>query len=125
MSCCKNKSGQTLLLGLVPVVASIENIGTDLYSLTIQLVGTCSYLPYVCGCQCDICPTTDTIFKSITVPFYSTTTPNVTVTNPTVVLVSPTNVKDCSTKTNAVEIEFAFTVSNSTTETASVVMMPK
>lgn len=155
MSCCKNKSGQTSVLELVPVATgtttpspimyyidlihylcrnrnicitaqyplsgtmravlkSIDSLGGNLYSLSIQLVGSVSYLPYVCGCNnCDVCPQTDTVFTSITVPFYSTTVPtSATLTVTPNVLVSPTNVQDCCTKTNAVEIEFGLTVTS-------------
>lgn len=155
MSCCKNKSGQTSVLELVPVATgtttpspimyyidlihylcrnrnicitaqyplsgtmravlkSIDSLGGNLYSLSIQLVGSVSYLPYVCGCNnCDVYPQTDTVFTSITVPFYSTTVPtSATLTVTPNVLVSPTNVQDCCTKTNAVEIEFGLTVTS-------------
>ena len=96
------------------LVKNVEPIGANVYSATIQFVGTISYLPYVCGCTpCDICPVTESVFESITVPVYSTTgAPTVTVDAITTTIVSPTNVKDCCTKTNAVEVEFVLTVNN-------------
>ena len=155
MSCCKQKSGQTSLVSLIPVVEGtpvatlqtyavdlqhflcrnrcicitaqyplsgtmqaqvkgISLIGTSTYSVTIQLIGSISYLPYVCGCNsCDICPVSETVFETITVPVFSDTgTPTITLDPITTVLVSPTNVKDCCLKTNAVEIEFALAVNS-------------
>lgn len=118
---CRNRkiciSAQFPLSGTMRVTAQhVANIGTNLYSVTLQLVGTVSYIPYVGGCNsCEVCPVTETVFTSITVPMFSTTAPVISVTQPTVVLVTPTNVKDCCSITNAVEMEFAFNIATSTT----------
>ena len=77
------------------------NVGNDTYCQEVLVSGTCTYMPYVCGCSCNVCPRTENIYCSICVPCSAATTPTLTVGT---TVASPTNVQPCCNVTNAVAI---------------------
>lgn len=85
-------------LGL-PVALPVN--GTTQYCQEVLISGTCTYMPYRCGCQCNVCPQTENIYCTICVPCSAATTPTLTVGE---TVASPTNAKACSNVTNCVAI---------------------
>ena len=77
------------------------SVGNGAYCQEVQVTGTCTYMPYKCGCQCGVCPVTENIFCSICVPCSSATTPTLTAGT---AVASPTNVQPCCSLTNAIAI---------------------
>ena len=77
------------------------DVGNNSYCQEVLVSGTCTYMPYVCGCNCNVCPRTENIFCSICVPCSAATTPTLTVGTS---VASPTNVQPCCNLTNAIAI---------------------
>ena len=77
------------------------SVGNGAYCQEVLVSGTCTYMPYACGCQCNVCPQTDNIYTTICVPCSAATTPTLTVGTS---VASPTNVQPCSNVTNCVAI---------------------
>lgn len=75
--------------------------GTDLYCQEVLISGSCTYMPYVCGCSCNICPRTENIYTTICVPCSSSAVPTLTVGTS---VAAPTNVQPCCNITNAIAI---------------------
>lgn len=85
-------------LGL-PVALPVA--GATTYCQEVLVSGTCTYMPYYCGCQCNVCPQTENIYCTICVPCSTAATPTITVGTP---VASPTNVQSCCNLTNAIAI---------------------
>ena len=75
--------------------------GVDQYCQEVLISGTCSYMPYTCGCNCNQCPVQETFYTTICVPCSSAAVPTVTVGT---AAASPTNVQACCNVTNCVAI---------------------
>ena len=99
------------------VLGTPQNIGNDTYCCDVLVTGTCTYMPYKCGCQnqCNQCPVTDNIYFTMCVPCSSADVPTIT---GGIVVASPTNLKDCCNVTNAVAITTSFNVATATTAEA-------
>lgn len=59
-------------------VQDIEQVGEGLYNLNILATGTVSYLPYVPGCPCNVCPVSEPVYAYLSVPYTSDTIPTIT-----------------------------------------------
>ena len=77
------------------------NIGNGTFCQEVLCSGTCTYMPYVCGCNCNVCPRTENIYCTFCVPCASSTVPTLTAG---IAAASPTNVKPCCNVTNAIAI---------------------
>ena len=94
---------------IFPVTADLKataiglpvNVGNDAYCQEVLVSGTCTYMPYVCGCNCNVCPRTENIYCTICVPCSAATVPTLTVGT---TVASPTNVQPCCNVTNAIAI---------------------
>lgn len=75
--------------------------GTTTYCQEVQVSGTCTYMPYRCGCQCSNCPVSEQIYCTICLPCSSATTPTLTAGT---AVAAPTNVQPCCSITNAIAI---------------------
>ena len=91
-------------LGL-PIATPVN--GTTAYCQEVLISGTCTYMPYTCGCQCDVCPRTENIYCTICVPCSAATTPTLTAGT---AVASPTNVQPCCNVTNCIAIVMALNV---------------
>ena len=88
------------------------DVGNGTFCQEVLISGTCTYMPYRCGCQCQcgVCPVTDNIYCTICVPCSSAVTPTLAIGNS---VASPTNVQPCNNITNCMAIT---TTLNVTTE---------
>lgn len=79
------------------------DVGNGTFCQEVLISGTCTYMPYRCGCQCQcgVCPVTDNIYCTICVPCSSAATPTLTIGTS---VASPTNVQPCNPVTNCVAI---------------------
>lgn len=92
-----------------PVTADVKftalgapvNVGNGSYCQEVLVSGTCTYMPYVCGCNCNVCPRTENIYTTICVPCSAATTPTLTAGT---AVAAPTNVQPCCNVTNAIAI---------------------
>lgn len=75
--------------------------GTSQYCQEVLISGTCTYMPYKCGCQCGICPQTENIYCTVCLPCSSNATPTLTVGTPAA---APTGAQPCCNVTNCVAI---------------------
>ena len=75
--------------------------GVEVYCQEVLISGTCTFMPYTCGCQCNTCPRTDNIYCVTCVPCSSATTPTLTIGT---AAASPTNVQPCQNVTNCIAI---------------------
>lgn len=82
-----------------PVAVPVN--GTTEYCQEVLISGTCTYMPYTCGCQCNQCPRTDNIYTTVCVPCSSATAPTLTIGT---AVASPTGVMPCSNTTNVIAI---------------------
>lgn len=82
-------------------IGSPVNVGNDAYCQEVLVSGTCTYLPYVCGCNCNVCPRSENIYCTICVPCSAATVPTLAVGTS---VASPTNVQPCCNVTNAIAI---------------------
>lgn len=93
------------------VLGSPQSIGNGTYCCDVLVTGTCTYMPYKCGCNqqcpCNQCPVTDNIYFTLCVPCSSATAPTITGGE---VVATPTNLTDCCNVTNAVGISTSFNV---------------
>ena len=87
-------------LKATPLGAPVD-VGNGSFCQEVLISGTCTYMPYVCGCQCGVCPRTENIYCTICVPCSSNATPTLAVGNS---VASPTNVQPCCNVTNAIAI---------------------
>lgn len=100
---------------IFPVTADLKataigtpvNVGNDTYCCEVLISGTCTYMPYVCGCQCNVCPQTENIYFSICVPCSSAATPTLAIGTS---VATPTNTQPCCNVTNCVAITTSLNV---------------
>lgn len=90
-------------------LGSPVNIGNDTFCQEVLCSGTCTYMPYVCGCNCNVCPRTENIYCTFCVPCSSSAVPTLTAG---VAAASPTNVKPCCNVTNAIAITTSVNVAS-------------
>ena len=100
------------------VLNAPHDVGNGAFCCDVLVSGTCTYMPYRCGqqCQCNQCPVTDNIFVTLCVPCSSAATPTVTAGK---VVATPTNLSDCCNVTNAVGISTTINVATAATQTAN------
>lgn len=92
-----------------PVTANLQatplgqpvDVGGGNFCQEVLVSGTCTYMPYKCGCQCQPCPVTENIYTSICVPCSSNVVPKVGIETSAA---SPTNVQPCCNVTNCIAI---------------------
>ena len=77
------------------------DVGNGTFCQEVLIKGTCTYMPYQCGCQCNVCPQTENIYCTICVPCSSATIPTLAIGNSVAV---PTGVQPCCSVTNAIAI---------------------
>lgn len=82
-------------------LGSPVSIGNGAFCQEVLCSGTCTYMPYQYGCQCNVCPREEQIYATICVPCSSATTPTLTAGT---AVASPTNVQPCCSVTNAIAI---------------------
>lgn len=82
-------------------LGSPVDVGNGSYCQEVLISGTCTYMPYKYGCQCNVCPQTENIYCTICVPCSAATTPTLAIGNS---VASPTNVQPCCSITNAIAI---------------------
>lgn len=83
------------------------SIGNGAFCQEVLISGTCTYMPYVCGCNCNVCPRTENIYTTICVPCSSDAVPTLTMGT---AVASPTNVRPCCNVTNAIAITTSINV---------------
>ena len=95
----------------------VENVGNKSFNCDILISGTVTYMPYVCGGNsCNVCPRTENIWASVSVPVTAVDMPTITAGT---CVTSPTNVKDCCSVTNAVSITSSFNIEQPVTTTGN------
>jgi len=83
------------------------NVGNGSYCCEVLVSGTVTYMPYVCGCNCNVCPRTENIYTTICVPCSAATAPTITAGD---AVAAPTNVQPCCNVTNAIAITTSLNV---------------
>ncbi len=83
------------------VLGTPVDVGNATFCCEVLVSGTVTYQPFVCGCQCNVCPRTDNIYTTLCVPCSSAAVPTLTAGT---AVCSPTNVKPCCNVTNAIAI---------------------
>ena len=96
------------------VLGTPQDVGNGTYCCDVLCTGTCTYMPYKCGQQCDCAqrPVSENIYFTMCVPCSTATAPTITAGE---VLATPTNLTDCCPVTNAVAISTSFNVGAATT----------
>lgn len=87
-------------LKFTPIGTPVD-VGNGTYCQEVLCSGTCTYMPYNCGCQCGVCPRTENIYCTFCVPCSSAATPTLTAGT---AVAAPTNVQPCCSVTNAIAI---------------------
>ena len=77
------------------------DVGNGSFCQEVLVSGSVTYMPYVCGCNCNVCPRTENIYCTICVPCSSNAVPTLTGGS---AVASPTNVQPCCNVTNAIAI---------------------
>lgn len=115
---CINESYPTTAeLKFTPMGAP-KSVGNGTYCCDVLCTGTCTYMPYRYGCNCNNnCPVTDNIYCTMCVPCSSDKTPTITAGE---VQCSPTNVQPCYNVTNAVALTTSFAVAEADAESVKV-----
>ena len=93
-------------LKATPLGAPVS-VGNGSYCQEVLVSGTVTYMPYVCGCQCNVCPRTENIYCTICVPCSSATSPTLTIGTS---VASPTNVQPCCNTTNCIAVTTSINV---------------
>lgn len=96
-----------------------KDLGNGSYSCDVLCTGSCTFMPYKANgynCQCGVCPQTENIYASFSVPCSSDAVPTIKAGN---TVCSPTNVQPCYSITNAVALNTSFEVSTAAPETAT------
>ena len=83
------------------------NVGNGAYCQEVLISGSVTYMPYQCGCSCNVCPRTENIYCSICVPCSSAASPTLAIGES---VAAPTNVQPCSNVTNAIAITTSLNV---------------
>lgn len=82
-------------------IGSPVDVGNGAFCQEVLISGTCTYMPYQCDCQCNVCPKTDNIYCTICVPCSSNVTPTLAIGTSQA---APTGAQPCSNVTNCVAI---------------------
>lgn len=82
-------------------IGSPVNVGNGSYCQEVLISGSCTYMPYQCGCQCNVCPRTENIYCTICVPCSSAAVPTLTIGTS---VASPTGAQPCCNVTNMIAI---------------------
>ena len=77
------------------------DVGNASYCQEVLVSGSVTYMPYVCGCNCNVCPRSENIYCTICVPCSAATTPTLTIGTS---VASPTGMRPCCNVTNAIAI---------------------
>lgn len=77
------------------------DVGNGTFCQEVLISGTCTYMPYRYGCQCNQCPQTENIYCTICVPCSAATSPTLAIGES---VASPTGVQPCCNVTNCVAI---------------------
>lgn len=93
-------------LKATPVGLPVD-VGNGTFCQEVLITGTCTYMPYVYGCNCNVCPRTENIYCSICVPCLSAASPTLAVGKS---VAAPTNIQACSNITNAIAITTSLNV---------------
>ena len=88
-------------------LGSPVSVGNGSFCQEVLVNGTCTYMPYVYGCNCNVCPRTENIYCVICVPCSSAVSPTLTIGTS---VASPTNVQPCCNVTNAIAITTSLNV---------------
>lgn len=83
------------------------SVGNGSYCCEVLISGSVTYMPYTCGCQCNVCPRTENVYCSICVPCSAATVPTLTIGDS---VATPTNVQPCCNITNAIAITTSLNV---------------
>lgn len=83
------------------------NVGNGSYCQEVLVSGSVTYMPYVYGCNCNVCPRTENIYTTICVPCSSAVAPTLAIGE---AVASPTNVQPCCNVTNAIAITTSLNV---------------
>lgn len=93
------------------VLGTPQSLGNGTYCCDVLVTGTCTYMPYKCGCNqqcpCNQCPISENIYFSMCIPCSSSAVPTITGGD---VVATPTNLTDCCSVTNAIGISTSFNV---------------
>lgn len=89
------------------VIGTPVSVGNASYCCEVLISGTCTYMPYNCGCQCNVCPRTENIYCTICVPCSAATVPTLAIGD---TVATPTNVQPCYNITNAIAITTSLNV---------------
>lgn len=100
---------------MFPVTADLKataiglpvNIGNGSFCQEVLISGSVTYMPYVCGCNCNVCPRTENIYCTICVPCSSAVSPTLTIGNS---VAAPTGAQPCCNITNAIAITTSLNV---------------
>ena len=83
------------------------SVGNGSFCQEVLISGSCTYMPYAYGCQCNVCPRTENIYITLCVPCASAAQPTLTIGTS---VASPTNVRPCCNVTNAIAITTSLNV---------------
>lgn len=89
------------------VVGAPVSVGNGTFCCEVLVSGSVTYMPYTCGCNCNVCPRTENIYTTICVPCSSAAVPTLTIGES---VATPTNVQPCCNITNAVAITTSLNV---------------
>ena len=89
------------------VLGTPQSVGNGTFCCDVLCSGTCTYMPYVCGCQCGVCPVTDNVYCTLCVPCSSDAVPTITAGT---CQCSPNSVAPCCPVTNSVSITTSLSV---------------
>lgn len=100
---------------MFPVTADLKataigtpvNVGNGSFCQEVLISGSVTYMPYVCGCNCGVCPRTENIYCTICVPCSSAVSPTLAIGNS---VAAPTGAQPCSNVTNAIAITTSLNV---------------
>lgn len=86
-----------------------QSLGNTTYCQEVLVSGTCTYMPFKkgCQCQCGVCPVSENIYTTICVPCSSAAVPTLTAGT---AVASPTNVVPCDNITNCIAITTSLNV---------------
>lgn len=94
-----------------------RSVGNGSYCVDVACTGSCTYMPYNgCGCQGNVCPRTEGVYTTFSIPCSSNAVPTITAGE---TICSPTNAQPCNNVTNAVALTTSFKVTTASAETAS------
>ena len=77
------------------------DVGNGTFCQEVLISGNVNYMPYTCGCQCNVCPVTEGIYCTICVPCSSAAAPTLAIGSS---VASPTNIQPCCNVTNCIAV---------------------